>query len=73
MLGTLRMNLDDTIDGLLTLADSLFPQSDPDTVRTPDENLDILKKSIGNLLKRHKLPKDIKLSDRRLRSTKSKV
>jgi hypothetical protein len=67
------MNVDDTIDGLLTLADSLFPQSDPDIVRTPEENLDTLKKSISNLLKRHKLPKDIKLSDCRLRSSKSKV
>jgi hypothetical protein len=67
------MNLDDTIDGLLTLADSLFPQSDPGIIRTTDENLDILKRSIGDLFKRHKLPKDIKLSDRRLRSSKSKV
>jgi hypothetical protein len=67
------MNLDDTIDGLLTLADSLFPQSDPDTVRTPDENLDILKRVIGDLFKQHKLSKDIKLSDSQLRSTKCKV
>jgi hypothetical protein len=73
MLGTLRMNLDDIIDGLLTLADSLFPQSDPDIVRTPDENLDILKKAIRDLLEHHKLPKDIKLSDNRIRSSKSRV
>jgi hypothetical protein len=40
LLGTLRMNLDNAIDGLLTLADALFTQSEPGTVRTPDENLD---------------------------------
>jgi hypothetical protein len=67
------MNLDDTIDGLLTLADSLFPQSDPGIIQTTDENLDTLKESIGNLLIQHELPEDIKLSDRRLRSSKSKV
>jgi hypothetical protein len=67
------MNLDDTIDGLLTLADSLFPQSDPSIVRTPDENLDILNRAIGDLFKQHKFSKDIKLSDSQLRSTKCKV
>jgi hypothetical protein len=73
MLGTLRMSMDDTIDGLLTLADSLFPRSDPDTARTSDENLTILKNNIGELLERHGLPEDIKLSDRRLRASKCKV
>jgi hypothetical protein len=73
MLGALRMSLDDTMDALLTLAYSLFSQSDPTIVRTPDENLDLLKKAIGDLLKRHKLPKDIKLSDHRIRSSKSRV
>jgi hypothetical protein len=73
MLGTLRMNLDDTIDGLLTLADSLFPQSSPEIIRTSDENLEILKDAIGQLLNRHELPKDIKLGDHQLRASKSKV
>jgi hypothetical protein len=67
------MNLDDTIDGLLILADSLFPQSDLGIIRTPDENLDILKRVIGDLFKQRKLSKDIKLSDPQLRSTKCKV
>jgi hypothetical protein len=67
------MSLDDTMDALLTLADSLFPQSDPDIVRTQDENLDILKKAISGLLRSHKLPKDIKLSDHRIRSSRSRV
>ncbi|PVF95037.1 FabD/lysophospholipase-like protein, partial [Serendipita vermifera] len=73
MLGTLRMNIDDTIDGLLTLADSLFPQCDPNIARSPDENLEVVKRVVGDMLKRHKLPKDVKLSDPQLRSSKSKV
>jgi hypothetical protein len=73
MLGTLRMSLEDTIASLLTLTDALFPQSDPDIIRTPDDNLDILRNVIGDLLKRHNLPKDIRLIDHQLRSSKSKV
>ncbi|PVF91977.1 FabD/lysophospholipase-like protein, partial [Serendipita vermifera] len=73
MLGTLRMDIDDTIDGLLTLADSLFPQCDPSIARSPDENLEVLRGIIGDMLKQHNLPKDIKLSDPQLRSSKSKV
>ncbi|PVF91981.1 FabD/lysophospholipase-like protein [Serendipita vermifera] len=73
MLGTLRMNIDDTIDGLLTLADSLFPQCDPSIARSPDENLEVLRRIIGDMLKQHNLPKDIKLSDPQLCSSKSKV
>jgi hypothetical protein len=73
MLGTLRMSLDDAIDGLLTLADSLFPQGDTEISRTPDKNLDSIRSVIGDLLSRHDLPEDVKLSDPRVRSSKSKV
>jgi hypothetical protein len=67
------MSLDDTIEGLLTLTHSLFPQGDPEIPRTPKENLDVIKSVIGDLLSRHDLPEDVKLSDRRLRSSNSKV
>jgi hypothetical protein len=50
MLGTVRMNLDNAIDGLLTLADALFTQSDPGTVRTPDENLDTVPRAARTFL-----------------------
>jgi hypothetical protein len=73
MLGTLRMSLDDTIDGLLTLADSLFPQGDLEISRTPDENIDAIRSVIGDLLSRHGLSEDVKLSDRLVCSSKSKV
>jgi hypothetical protein len=73
MLGTLRMSLDDTIDGLLTLADSLFPQGDTEIPRTPEENLGTIRSVIGDLMSRHGLSEDIKLSDRRVYSSKSKV
>jgi hypothetical protein len=73
MLGILRMGLDDTIDGLLTLANTLFPQNDPETVRTPDENLDAIICVIKDQLSQHDLPEDIRLNDHRLRSCRSKV
>ncbi|PVF93157.1 hypothetical protein CPB86DRAFT_877372 [Serendipita vermifera] len=73
MLGILRMNIDDTIDGLLALADSLFPQCDPSIARSPDENLEVVKRVLVDMLKRHGLPRDVKLSDPQLRSSKSKV
>jgi hypothetical protein len=73
MLGVLRMNLEDAIDGLLTMADALFPQGDPSVVRTPEENLDAIKSVIEDLLNRHDLPENIKLSDPRVRSSKTKV
>jgi hypothetical protein len=67
------MGIDDAIDGLLTLADSLFPQRDPDTVRTPDQNLDVIKSVLEEQLIRYNLPGDIRLNDHRLRSCRSKV
>jgi hypothetical protein len=73
MLGILRMGLDDTIDALLALADSLFSQRDSDAVRTPNENLDIIKGVLEEQLGQHGLPDDIRLNDDRLRSCRSKV
>ncbi|PVF95039.1 hypothetical protein CPB86DRAFT_739370 [Serendipita vermifera] len=70
MLGTLRMNIDDAIDGLLTLADSLFP---PNVARGLDGNLEVVERVLADMLKRHNLPKDVKLSDPQVRSSKSKV
>jgi hypothetical protein len=73
MLGTLRMSVEDTIDGLLTMANALFPQDDPSVARTPDQNLGIMKNVIEDLLSQHSLPDNIKLSDPRVRSSKSKL
>jgi hypothetical protein len=73
MLGVLRMSLDDTTDGLLTMANTLFPQGDPSVARTTEENLRAIESVIEDLLNQHNLPEDIKLSDPRVRSSKSKV
>jgi hypothetical protein len=67
------VNLEDAIDGLLTMADALFPQGDPSVVRTPEENLDAIRGAIEDLFNRHDLPENIKLSDPRMRSSKTKV
>jgi hypothetical protein len=73
MLGILRMKLDDTIDGLLTLADSLFPQNTSETLQTPEAYLKNVKNAIVDILKSHGMGPDIKMTDDRLRSCRSKV
>jgi hypothetical protein len=73
MLGILRMNLDDTIEGLLTLASSLFPNNAPEVIQTPEKNLQIVKDAIEDLLQSHQIPSNIKLNDERLRSCRTKV
>ncbi|PVF92936.1 hypothetical protein CPB86DRAFT_809169 [Serendipita vermifera] len=73
MLGILRMNLDDIIDGLLALADSLFSQDVPETPQTPAMYLQTVKDAITDMLQRHGIDPDIKLNDERLRSSRSKV
>jgi hypothetical protein len=60
------MNLEDAIDGLLTMADTLFQRRDPDIPRTPGENLQAVKNVLKDLLNRHGLPEDIRLTDSRL-------
>jgi hypothetical protein len=73
MLGILRMKLDDTIDGLLTLADSLFPQNASETLQTPEAYLKNAKDAIFNVLQSHGMSPDVKMTDDRLRSSRSKV
>ncbi|PVF92937.1 hypothetical protein CPB86DRAFT_743500 [Serendipita vermifera] len=73
MLGLLRMNLDDAIDGLLTLTSSLFPLGDSEKIQALDKNLQTAKDAIEDILQSHDIPPDIKLNDERLRSCRSKV
>jgi hypothetical protein len=67
------MGIDDTIDGLLTLANSLFPQYNSDVVRTQEGSLNVMKSIIKDQMSQHDLPEDIRLNDHRLRSSRSKV
>ncbi|PVF93136.1 hypothetical protein CPB86DRAFT_819079 [Serendipita vermifera] len=73
MLGMLHMTLDEAIDAILNLANSLFSRTGSDTVATPEENLRIVKDTIGTMLKSRGIPVDIKLNDKRLRASKCKV
>jgi hypothetical protein len=73
MLGILRMKLDDTIDGLLTLADSLFTQNTSETLKTPEAYMKNVKDAIVDMLQSHGMGPDIRMTDDRLRSSRCKV
>jgi hypothetical protein len=73
MLGLLRMNLDDAIDGLLAMADALFPQDASATLKSPELYLKSANDAVIAMLESHGMDPSIKMNDERLRSSGSKV
>ncbi|KIM31633.1 hypothetical protein M408DRAFT_63973 [Serendipita vermifera MAFF 305830] len=72
LLGYLKMNVDDAIDALVSVASAVFP---PDAYEASDreENLNNLKEAVEALLEEKNVPLDMKMHDRRQPSTNCKI
>lgn len=72
MLGHLRMNVEQAIDALLTIASSTFPEEANGEV-DPVKNTQNLKEAIENMLQTMEVPLDTKMNDQRRLADRCKV
>ena len=72
MLGHLRMNVEQAIDALLTIASSIFPEEENGEVDLV-KNTQNLNGAIDNMLQTMKVPLDTKMNDQRGPAERCKV
>jgi hypothetical protein len=72
MLGHLRMNVEQAIDALLTIAYAVFP-GDSEPVADLEVNSKNLREAVEGMLQTTGIPLDTKMNDQRHPSTKCKV
>jgi hypothetical protein len=72
LLGSLRMNVDEAIDALITVATTIFPESSPEVV-DPEVNLKNLKDAIEYMLNTRDIPVNAKMYERGRPQTRCRV
>jgi len=72
MLALLRMNVDDAIDALISVAHSIFPEESQD-VNNKERNSKVLKEAIEDLLQTRGVPLNAKMYEKDRPETRCKV
>jgi hypothetical protein len=72
MLGHLRMNVDEAIDSLITVATAVFAEG-PQDVADPEANSKNLNESIEEILQIRSIPLNAKMYERNRPKTRCKV
>ena len=72
MLGHLRMNVDEAIDALITVATAVFPEVSQD-ITDPAANSRNLKDAIEDMLQARNIPINTKMYERDRQQTRCKV
>jgi hypothetical protein len=72
MLGHLRMNVDEAIDALVSVATAVFPYEVPEKCDS-ETNMKHLKEAVENMLQARQIPHDTKMNDKDGPSVKCKV